>query len=207
MENLRDIESRLAGVKNFNGGSDLASQGIAQINLTVLKAGTSADTFAEFFCPGASAADVRNNAYGATYTAAYDFASGNLVLTYAVGETVTIGCSDRPYRQLMKFTETNSFQTSLIRVTVSDLSQFNQIITPFRRSAFGANQTNNINPNAYRNPQNQQNNIIDINSKVTVDNEHGFSTRLAAINGLSVSFSLFIPVYAKPNTAESQLGL
>jgi hypothetical protein len=207
MEDLKSVERSLAGLKNFTGGSDLASQGIAQINLTVAKVGTSADTYAEFFCPGASAADVRQPAYGATYTAAYDFASGNLVLTFAVGETVTIGCSDRPYRQLMKFVETNPFQTNLLRVTVSDLSQFNQIITPFRRSAFGANQTNNINPNAYRNPQNQQNNIIDINSRVVIDNEHGFSTRLAPVNGLSVSFSLFIPVYAKPNTAEAQLGL
>lgn len=205
--NLDQTQRKLAGLKNFAGAqNDLQQAGIAQINLTITKVGADPATFAEIFCSGASAADVRVPEYGATYTAAYDFATGNLVLTYAVGQTVTIGCSDNPYRWLMKTMESNSFQTSLIRMTVSSTAQYGFKLKPFRRSAFGATGGNNINPNAYRDPQNQQANIIDINSKVAFDNEHGLSFELAAVAS-TVDLSLFIPVYAKPNTAEAQLGI
>ncbi len=203
--NLENIENKLRGIKNFNGQENAFTQaGIAQINLVISKTTTNAANYAELFCAGASAANVLVSDYG-SYTAAYTFATGDLVLTFTTG-VVTISCTDRPYRHLMEFMRTNSFKSSLIRMTVSDTSQFAQSIKTFKRSAFGADASNTINPEAYKDPQNQQNNIVDIDSQVTIDNEHGISMKLAAVDGLRVSLALFIPIYSKPNTAESQLG-
>lgn len=202
MKDLDLIERRLGGFKNFAGQENaLQSAGIAQISLSVTKTGTGAGLFAELFSAGASAADVKNPAMG-NYTAAFTFATGDLVFTYSA-ETVTISCADRPYRHLLEFMKINSFQTSLIRMSVSDTSQLAKKLQVFKKSAFGADMTNQINPEAYRDPQNQQTNVIDIDSKISIDNESGILLEFVAI-AVTVNFSFFIPLYSKPNTYGAQ---
>jgi len=207
MNNLQEIQRKMAGMKNFDGNeATLKAQGVAQVNITISKSAATAGTFAELFCSGASAALVRVQEYGAVYTASFDFATGNLVFDYGVGPgTVTVGCSDIPYRWLLDFYTTNSSRIELIRMSVSTTAQYNFKLKPFRRSAFGATAGNNINPAAYRRPDQQQNDIVDIKASVPVDNENGLSFELAPAISI-VGLSLFIPVYAKPNTVESQLG-
>lgn len=100
---------------------------------------------------------------------------GDLVFTYISGTTtinILIHCQQVAYGTLLAATSSDTFITNLIRYALPstvNVLQYNESVTIFKQSLFGKTERDSFNPNSYKNPNQQQPNIIDIPVGITIN--------------------------------------
>lgn len=127
-------------------------------------------------------------------------ARGELVITFTQGlnvDIVTISCNSVPYVNLLRATQTDVFQIKGTRYSISDTSVLSQFDTQFRiarRSIFGKTDFDDISIAAYKDPQQQQQGIIDLKFATDIDKETQFLTEIinSAVAGFSFSLGIFV---------------
>lgn len=101
--------------------------------------------------------------------------------------------SDVPYGTLLDATNSNTFNINLLRynVTAGQELQFANAILCADETMFGKFTSDPVNPESYKNPEQDQDNIIDIDIKFDVNKQRGLST-LVNYNVESMRWNLFI---------------
>lgn len=123
-------------------------------------------------------------------------------------EFVQIQCRQLPYRALLESSKVSPFLVNKTRISVntpsasgvSSNSQFDYDYTHVTNTFLGAVRTNPISPRSYFNPQQYQNNVVDIPASYLIDGEKGINYQLLQVGGssyLSVTLTLFISKYEK----------
>ncbi len=106
---------------------------------------------------------------------------------------VIVRTSDVPYATLLDATNSNRFDINLIRYTVTagQETQFANAILCAKETMFGKFTSDPINPEAFKNPEQDQDNIIDIDVSFAVDKESGLST-FVNFDILTMRWNIFI---------------
>lgn len=139
---------------------------------------------------------------------------GDLVWVYVNVGTVTnyafvvLSCKQVAYTTLLTSISSDRFITSGIRYNVTDTSkvaQFDNNLNLIRQTLFGKISSDFISPVSYRNPSNQQVNIIDIFIKKGVDKETVIAS-MANYDVGSFTLSIFIGQVSKVAAYGSQIG-
>ena len=125
---------------------------------------------------------------------------GDLVIPYSATSGGTdyvaltiIRTSDVPFGTLLDATNSNTFQINLLRYTVPAGSeiQFANAILCADETMFGKFTSDPVNPESFKNPEQDQDNIIDIDIDFNVNKQRGLST-LVNYNIESFRWNLFI---------------
>jgi len=140
-----------------------------------------------------------------------NFASSGktFVITFTDGisnDTIEITCSTIGYEAMLAALTTDTMKIKKIRYTISDVTkqeQFSQQITFYQKSLFGKNTGDNLTPDSYKVPSQNQNNLIDIDTTFTVDKDTTMVVNIADTNvaGFSVSLNCFVSDYLKLNAS------
>lgn len=109
-----------------------------------------------------------------------------------LGITV-IRTSDVPYASLLASTNSNTFNINLIRYTVTagQEVQYANAILITNETMFGKFTSDPINPEAFKNPEQQQDNIIDMDIEVDINKQKGLAL-MAGYDIVTFRFNLFI---------------
>jgi len=104
-----------------------------------------------------------------------------------------IRTSDVPMATLLDATNSNTFNINLIRYTVTagQETQFANAILVTDETMFGKFSSDPINPESFKNPEQQQDNIIDIDAKVDINKQKGLAS-MADFDVVSLRWNLFI---------------
>ena len=139
---------------------------------------------------------------GATLTVANGIigAAGNTTqFSYNIGantDVVTIECtSGTTYPSFLRALDAGSFRINKIRMQLSDnsqLTQFAQEFAFFDYSMFGKQVKNKLSVSSFKDPNQFQSGIVDIPFSGEIDNESGFASKLIAVAGFSVTYSVFV---------------
>lgn len=118
--------------------------------------------------------------------------------------TITTGDSALAYPSFLTACLTDKFRASNIRYIVGDetapsLAQFKNSVQFFEATTFGRVSSNKLSPSSYRNPANQQKNIIDVTGTFTFDKSKGFWVNMNATAGLEFTLSMFLEVTYQDN--------
>lgn len=125
---------------------------------------------------------------------------GDLVIPFTATEAAVtyvalqiIRTSDVPYGSLLDATNSNTFQLNMLRYTVTagQETQFANAILCADETMFGKFQSDPVNPESYKNPEQDQDNIIDIDIDFNVNKQRGLST-LINYDITSFRWNLFI---------------
>lgn len=144
---------------------------------------------------------VNGIAIDATVTAKLQ--KGDLVIPYyaTAGGTKYVGIlvvrsQDVPFGSLLQATQSNMFGLSTIRYVVNsaaaaDLAQFNNAIICTDETMFGKIQKDSVNPNAFKNPEQMQDQIIDIDFDFRVSKQKALSSYFNYDAG-AISLQMFV---------------
>lgn len=101
--------------------------------------------------------------------------------------------SDVPYGSLLGATNSNTFQINMLRYTVTagQETQFANAILCADETMFGKFSSDPVNPESYKNPEQDQDNIIDIDIDFNVNKQRGLST-LVNYDVVTMRWNLFI---------------
>jgi hypothetical protein len=93
-----------------------------------------------------------------------------------------------------------------IRYSISDVTkqeQFNEPINFFQKSLFGRGTNDNLTPDSFKVPSQNQNNLVDIDTTFTVDKDTTMIVNMADTNvaGFTVSLNCFVSDYKKLNAS------
>jgi len=136
--------------------------------------------------------------WDATVTA--QLRDGDVVLpfTAVVGGTNYLGLSiirtnDVPYASLLDATNSNTFDINMLRYTVNEgqEAQFANPILVCDETMFGKFTSDPINPEAFKNPEQMQDFILDIDLNTVVNKQKGFATTVD-FDVLNIRWNLFI---------------
>lgn len=128
---------------------------------------------------------------------------GDLILpftavTAVVGEEhnlaiIVIRTSDVPYGTLLGATNSNTFKLNLLRYTtnVGQEVQFSNAILAANETMFGKFTSDPVNPESFKNPEQDQDNIIDVEIDFDVNKQTGLSS-LTDFDVLNLRWNLFI---------------
>lgn len=102
---------------------------------------------------------------------------GDLVLYFTQLSTtshfaVIINCPQVAYSTLLAATNSDTFVTNLIRYSLPSptvLGQYSNPVNIFKQSLFGKTENDSLNPLSYKNPNQQQTNIIDIPVAIAIN--------------------------------------
>lgn len=115
-------------------------------------------------------------------------------------DTVEVTCSQYPYPSFLEAMATNKFRASKVRYGISDIaqqSQFNNQFLITTRSMFGKTTTDSISISSFKDPNQQQTGLIDVDGEFGFDRETGI---LSTINGVALfeaNLSMFIEAFEK----------
>lgn len=123
---------------------------------------------------------------------------GDLLIQFQYSTThygfVIISCGQVAYNTLLTSLSSDRFVISQLRYTVTDpnkVSQFNQNLNMISQSLFGKISTDFVSPVSFRDPSNQQVNIIDIPIKKGIDKNTIIAT-YANYDVGAFTFSMFL---------------
>lgn len=125
---------------------------------------------------------------------------GDLVLPYSGSSGGTnyvaiaiVRTSDVPYGSLLDATNSNTFNINLLRYTVNtgQETQFANAILCADETMFGKFTSDPVNPESYKNPEQDQDNIIDIDIRFDVNKQRGLSS-LVNYDIATMRWNLFI---------------
>jgi len=133
--------------------------------------------------------------------AVFEFENSGLAKT----DLVELTCSSTSYAALLRATMTDVFQILKIRYSISDitkLGQYQKQITMASKSLFGKVQSDNLTPDTYRIPSQNQDGIVDINANISIDKDSGIIVTMGT-NGanFNVGLNLFINHYSRRNAS------
>ncbi len=178
----------------FNADGPSAMQaGYAQIDFVLTGGAGNAGNArpVEFFSVQRSAAEIQDLTL-ATYTSAWEFATGDLVFTFAGGATDTsrLHCNNVPYRALFNTARVYPFLVSKFQWQYTDATQIQKQIQIRKNSAFGAYTVDTINPSSWKTPNQQQDNVIaaDVNLRF----EPTIGMQVAIVSNTNFTFSMWI---------------
>lgn len=115
----------------------------------------------------------------------------------AVGNpSVTIGCSEYPYKSLVESTKTLPFRVTFLRIAVQTVNQLNNQIVHFTRTFSGGFKSNQINVRSYKKPTQFQNLEVDTKTPFVIDGEKGLQYSLEI--GEVVQIGMFINRWSRP---------
>lgn len=126
--------------------------------------------------------------------------NGDVVLpfTAASGGTnytalVVLRTADVPMSTLLDATNSNTFNINLIRYTVTagQETQFANAILTTDETMFGKFSSDPINPESFKNPEQQQDNIVDLDVKVDINKQKGLASQ-ADFDVVNLRWNLFI---------------
>lgn len=106
---------------------------------------------------------------------------------------VIIRTSDVPYASLLGATNSNTFKINMLRYTVNDgqEAQFANGILIVDETMFGKVTSDPVNPEAFKNPEQQQDFILDIDIETDINKQKGFAST-ADYDVLNIRWNLFI---------------
>lgn len=89
---------------------------------------------------------------------------------------VVMRCSDVPYATLLESTSSNLFKINMVRITLADatatnLAQLRNPINVGTETMFGRFTKDTINPNSFKNPEQNQANIVDVLARIDIYKE------------------------------------
>lgn len=127
-------------------------------------------------------------------------------------DTIDITSPTHVYPSLLQSTGFDLYRINNIRYTVSDTTiadtQFNNTFQFKKRSVFGVESTNPISVTSFKNPMNNQNNVIDIPINMVFDKETAIVMSMAPESDtdtpFEVTLSFFVTMYSKYDS--SKLG-
>lgn len=126
-----------------------------------------------------------------------------LEFTDGVGtDTVEITSSTYFYPSLLKSTITDLLKLSKMRYSISDttqIAQFSQSLNVVSRSMFGKVNSNNISVGAFKQPNQFQQGIIDIDGEIEVDKETSIQTAIIPVVGFSFTLSMWVEKFFRQN--------
>ena len=128
------------------------------------------------------------------FTLAVSESSNGLVFTYTNGANalaITVSSSTMNYKSLLQATLTNYMRFNTIRASVSPSTaadnQFAEKFETFQKSVFGGVKSNSIDVDVNKTPDQNQPNIVDIVTPITIDGERGI---VVNINSGTSSYNL-----------------
>lgn len=89
---------------------------------------------------------------------------------------VVMRCTDVPYATLLESTSSNLFKINMVRITLADsqatnLAQLRNPINVGTETMFGRFTKDTINPNSFKNPEQNQANIVDVLARIDIYKE------------------------------------
>lgn len=128
-------------------------------------------------------------------------------------DTIDITSATNVYPSLIQNSGLDCYRINNIRYTVSDATladqQFNNAFAFRKRSIFGLENTNPISVASFKDPMNNQNNIIDIPINMDFDKETCIVMSMApeavAATAYEVTLSFFVEFYQKGNTGVGRM--
>lgn len=125
-------------------------------------------------------------------------------------DTIDITSATHVYPSLMQSTGFDLYQINNIRYTVSDTTiadaQFKNKFEIRKRSIFGLEKSNPISVTSFKDPMNQQNNIIDIPIKMLMDKETciviGMQNEVVPATAYSITLSIFVQFFDKYDSSK-----
>lgn len=122
---------------------------------------------------------------------------GDLVLSFLHSNgsrcCIIINCSQVAYCTLLAATNSDRFMINLIRYSLPStiiLTQFNEAIKVSVQSLFGKSSDDSINPLSYKNPNQNQSNLIDILAGVSINKRTELLTYVSPIVGAPIGGSI-----------------
>lgn len=140
-------------------------------------------SFDRAFIYGKDYPAVSYGALDSTVKAALKF--GDLVLAYVGASGGTnylalqiVRAADVPFASLLAATSSNTFDINMIRYSVDSGkdTQFANALYITDETMFGRFSTDAINPESFKNPEQQQTNIVDIDAEISINKQKGIST-------------------------------
>lgn len=117
-------------------------------------------------------------------------------------DVVEITSSTYFYPSLLKSTITDLLKLSKMRYSVSDttqIAQFSQSLNVVSRSMFGKVSSNSISVAAFKQPNQFQQGIIDIDGEIEVDKETSIQTAIIPVAGFSFTLSMWVEKFFRQN--------
>lgn len=130
---------------------------------------------------------------------------------------VQIQCRQIPYKTLLEATKVSPFLVNKTRISVTGSSalpastlnsQFDFDYTHITNTFLGAVRSNPISPRSYFNPQQFQQNVVDLPVSYLIDGEKGINYQILSCSGgtfLTATITLFISKYDKVTNAKNAL--
>jgi hypothetical protein len=135
----------------------------------------------------------------------------------AATKFVQIQCRQIPYKTLLEATKVSPFLVNKTRISVTGSSalpastlnsQFDFDYTHITNTFLGAVRSNPISPRSYFNPQQFQQNVVDLPVSYLIDGEKGINYQILSASGgsfLTATVTLFISKYDKVTNAKNAL--
>lgn len=101
--------------------------------------------------------------------------SGDLVFTNSAGNTATIKGMNISYQKLMQITETEPFNLAFARIAPKSTSQLLNTMQILRNTQWGSGNFNELTPDDYLDPYQEQTLRIDVPFNMPIDRKNGFT--------------------------------
>jgi len=216
--NAQDLERESSAMSSFTGGQPVGYIGVGDPFLsfagdagsfadathkgkiyTVILTNANANTRIALLCPGL----LYETAVGLAVSGAFNDASGNAGLS-GTGQPLAL----EYFNSFIRY-----FPTIVagFRISTSNVTQFDQVLTIFRQSPFQQEQTRIINPGAYIDPINPNTTLVLVPESFYMDNQTVVqypvmgSTAVSIMLFFGASLNIANALYAKAETAEGNL--
>ncbi len=155
---------------NSIAGSQWVKQEIASASLTTFK-------IRIVYTPVAGSPEpVQVTLFRSSFDTAGTFnGAGNLVYTNAGGDTATVIGLTVPMKTLLGLTETEPFRLSFIRMKPRSITQLDNPIEVTENTQWNSSKTNEINPDIYEDPYQQQALVVDVPFNIIINQKVGFT--------------------------------
>lgn len=117
-----------------------------------------------------------------------------------VTDTVTITCTEVSYLTFLAASLVDLMTLSKVRYSISDATQtdqYSQVFAAVRKDLFGDSKQKTISAAQFKNPQQFQQGIVDLDVTLPLDKESGLVVGIKAIAGFSFTLSAFVRRYNK----------
>lgn len=117
--------------------------------------------------------------------------SGDLVFTNAAGNTATIKGMNISFQKLMQITETEPFNLAFARIAPKSTSQLLNTMQILENTQWGSFKGNELTPDDYLDPYQEQTLRIDVPFNMPIDRKHGFTWTIDSDqdgNGCGITF-------------------
>jgi hypothetical protein len=134
-----------------------------------------------------------------------------LVISYTDGtdtDTVTVTCKNMPYPSFLKAILSDVFINSLTRYTLGNTAnqdQLNAQFTVAKKSLFGKQESDDITVGAYKDPNQNQTNIVDVNIPYGIDKNTTVIMGFKHTTTGTVALDFFVSSYER-TTVQNELN-